>query len=45
MLSEIAAAWAVRLGYTNVSRYPAGYRTWKEEARTTAPDAIPSGTQ
>ena len=41
MLSEIAAAWAVRLGYTNVSRYPAGYRTWKDEARETAPNRIP----
>lgn len=45
MLSEIAAAWAVRLGYTNVIRYPAGYRTWKEEARITAPNTITSGAQ
>lgn len=45
MLSEIAAAWAVRLGYTNVIRYPAGYRTWEEEVRKTAPDAIPPGAQ
>jgi rhodanese-related sulfurtransferase len=44
MLSEIAAAWAVRLGYTNVSRYPAGYRTWIDEARETAPDQIPPNT-
>ena len=29
MLSEIASAWAVRLGYTNVTRYPAGYLTWE----------------
>lgn len=28
MLSEIAAAWAVRLGYTNVIRHPAGYQGW-----------------
>lgn len=24
----IAAAWAVRLGYTNIIRYPAGYLAW-----------------
>lgn len=30
MLSEIAAAWAVRLGYVNVIRYPAGYIAWVE---------------
>lgn len=45
MLSEIAAAWAVRLGYTNVIRYPAGYRTWEEETRKAAPGAIPPGAQ
>ncbi len=45
MLSEIAAAWAVRLGYTNVIRYPAGYRTWEEEARKTAPATIPPFAQ
>ena len=45
MLSEIAAAWAVRLGYTNVIRYPAGYRTWDEEVRKTAPDTISPRTQ
>jgi rhodanese-related sulfurtransferase len=28
VLGEIAAAWAVRLGYTNVFRYPAGYQAW-----------------
>lgn len=35
MLSEIAAYWAVRLGYLNVYRYPAGYNVWTMEGGNT----------
>jgi len=35
--SEIAARWAVRLGYTNVARFPAGWYEWKRRHPEDAP--------
>jgi len=28
--SRVATRWAVRLGYDNIKRYPAGYQGWLE---------------
>lgn len=38
MRSEIAARWAARLGYTNVTRFPSGWYGWKQHHPEDVPE-------